>query len=66
MEEHLAGTEPGSQFGRTLDELGVELIPAPAPQAKGRIEQLFNTFQDRMIKGVRLAGVSTLDAANHF
>ena len=65
MDEHLARTEPGSQFGRTLNELGVELIPAPAPQAKGRIERRFNTFQDRVIKDMRLAGVSTLDVANH-
>ncbi len=66
MEEQLAGATPTSQFGRALGELGVELIPAHSPQAKGRIERLFHTFQDRVIKEMRLAGVSTLDAANRF
>ena len=66
VEEQLAGTEPVSQFGRVLRELGVELIPAHSPQAKGRIERLFKTFQDRVIKEMRLAGISTLDAANQF
>jgi hypothetical protein len=66
VEEQLAGTEPRSQFGRALDELGVELIAAHSPQAKGRVERLFKTFQDRLIKEMRLADVSTLDAANQF
>jgi hypothetical protein len=57
---------PRSQFGRALGELGVELIPAHSPQAKGRVERLFKTFQDRLIKEMRLADVSTLDAANQF
>jgi len=47
-------------------ELGVELIAAHSPQAKGRVERLFKTFQDRVIKELRLAEVSTLDAANAF
>ena len=66
VEEQLAGREPMSQFGRALSELGVELIPAHSPQAKGRVERLFKTFQDRLIKEMRLAGVSTLDEANRF
>jgi transposase len=66
MEEQLTGAEPTSQFGRALGELGVELIPAHSPQAKGRIERLFGTFQDRLIKEMRLAGVATLDEANRF
>jgi hypothetical protein len=66
IEEQLAGTEPQSQFGRALVELGVELIAAHSPQAKGRVERLFKTFQDRVIKELRLAEVSTLDAANAF
>jgi len=66
VEEQLAGTEPQSQFGRALDELGVELIAAHSPQAKGRVERLFKTFQDRVIKELRLAGVATLEAANRF
>jgi transposase len=64
--EQLAGAEPTSQFGRALGELGVALIPAHSPQAKGRIERLFKTFQDRVVKEMRLAGVSTRDAANQF
>jgi len=66
VEEQLAGTKPRSQFGRALDELGVELIAAHSPQAKGRVERLFKTFQDRLIKEMRLADVSTLEAANQF
>ncbi len=65
-EDQLAGVAPMSQFGRALGELGVELIPAHSPQAKGRIERLFGTFQDRLIKELRLAGASTLDEANRF
>lgn len=66
IEEQLAGTEPQSQFGRALKELGVELIAAHSPQAKGRVERLFKTFQDRVTKELRLAEVSTLAAANAF
>lgn len=66
VEEQLAGTKPQSQVGRALAELGVELIAAHSPQAKGRVERLFKTFQDRVIKELRLAEVSTLDAANAF
>ena len=66
VDEQLAGITPTSQFGRALGELGVELIPAHSPQAKGRVERLFKTFQDRLIKEMRLADVSTLDAANQF
>jgi hypothetical protein len=66
VEEQLVGVTPTSQFGRALGELGVELIPAHSPQAKGRVERLFHTFQDRVIKEMRLAAVSTLEAANQF
>ena len=58
VEEQLAGVEPTSQFGRALGELGVELIAAHSPQAKGRVERLFQTFQDRVIKEMRLAGIA--------
>ena len=64
VEDQLAGTEPTSQFVQALGELGVELIPAHSPQAKGRVARLFGTFQDRVIKEMRLAEVSTLEAAN--
>ena len=66
VEEQLAGVTPTSQFGRALGELGVELIPAHSPQAKGRVERLFHTVQDRVIKEMRLATVATLEAANQF
>jgi transposase-like protein len=66
QDEQLAGVEPLSQFGRALGELGVELIPAHSPQAKGRVERLFRTVQDRVIKEMRLADVTTLEAANQF
>jgi hypothetical protein len=65
-EERLAGTKPQSQFGRALSELGVELIAAHSPQAKGRVERLFNTMQDRLVKELRLAGIGTIEAANRF
>lgn len=66
VEEQLAGVAPMSQFGRALAELGVELIPAHSPQAKGRIERLFHTLQDRLVKEMRMAGIATLAAANRF
>jgi hypothetical protein len=66
VQEQLAGMEPQSQFARSLSELGVELIHAHSPQAKGRIERLFSPFQDRLIKEMRLAGIATLAEANQF
>ena len=66
MDEQLAGITPTSQCGRALGELGVERIPAHSPQAKGRVERRFQTVQDRVIKEMRLADVSTLEAANQF
>lgn len=64
IEEQLAGKYPRSQFGRLLDELHIRLVPAYSPQAKGRVERLFATLQDRLIKELRQAGASTLEAAN--
>ena len=66
VDDQLAGVKPTSQFGRALGELAVELIPAHSPQAKGRVERLFKTVQDRLVKELRLAEVSTLEAANRF
>ena len=66
VEEQLVGRLPHSQFERSLAELGVAVIHAHSPQAKGRVERLFRTFQDRLIKELRLAGVATLDVANRF
>lgn len=66
LQEQLRGEEPLSQFGRALRELGIEWIAAHSPQAKGRIERLFGTLQDRLVKEMRLAGIDSLVAANHF
>ncbi len=57
---------PISQFGRAMKELGVRMLFAHSPQAKGRIERLFNTFQDRLVKEMRLNGVKTIEEANRF
>lgn len=53
-----------TQFGRALQELGVRWIPASSPQAKGRIERLWGTFQDRLVSELRRARARTLDEAN--
>lgn len=55
-----------TQFQRALEELRCEAIFAHSPQAKGRVERLFGTLQDRLIKELRLAGISTIAAANRF
>lgn len=57
---------PATQFARAMAELGVEVIWAHSPQAKGRVERGFETHQDRLIKELRLAGISTMEAANEF
>ena len=64
LEDELNNAVPLSQFERALKELGVRVIHANSPQAKGRIERLFKTFQDRLIKELRLEGACTLEEAN--
>ena len=66
IEDELNNIDPLSQFGRALSELGVELIHANSPQAKGRIERLFETFQDRVIKEMRLRKIRSMEEANKF
>lgn len=66
LEDELAGREPQSQLQRVMQLLGVESIAAHSPQAKGRIERLWRTLQDRLTRELRLAGVSTLEDANAF
>jgi transposase len=66
LEDELNNTEPLSQFARAVTELGVNVIYADSPQAKGRIERLFGTLQDRLIKEMRLQGIETIKAANKF
>ena len=64
IEEQLAGRQMPTQVGRALEELGIEAIVARSPQAKGRIERTWRTFQDRLSSELRLAGAATLDDAN--
>ncbi len=66
LEEQLSDKRPLTQFGRLLAELGITSISALSPQAKGRVERLWGTFQDRLVNELRLAGVSTLEDANRF
>jgi transposase InsO family protein len=65
---HLLPDEPlpPTQIGRALRELGIGWIAAHSPQAKGRIERSFLTSQDRLVKGLRVAGVTTLERANQY
>jgi hypothetical protein len=65
-EEQLQDTPARTQFGRALAELDIEWIAAQTPQAKGRIERLFGTLQDRLVKEMRLAEIGTLEQANRF
>jgi transposase len=60
------GQVPLTQFGRAMGQLGVQLIFANSPQAKGRVERANGTLQDRLVKALRLAGISTIQQANEF
>ena len=65
VEQELAGeAKPLSNFGKAMAELGIEHIKAVTPQAKGRVERLWVTLQDRLVIELRLLGISTLEAAN--
>jgi len=66
IDEQLAGRREPTQLGRVLDDLGIQMITALSPQAKGRIERLWGTFQDRLVSELRLAGICTRDDANRF
>lgn len=67
LEDELEGKEqPLSEFERACKELGVTVIHADSPQAKGRIERLFRTCQDRLIKEMRLKGIKNVEEANEF
>ena len=66
IEDELNDRGPLSDFERALGELGVEVRHANSPQAKGRIERLFGTLQDRLVKEMRLRGIRTLEEANLF
>jgi len=64
IDEQLEGTRNPTQFGRLMEELGINSIASNSPQARGRIERLWNTFQDRLRGELRLAGAKTIDEAN--
>lgn len=64
LEEQLAGKQDPTQFGRLLEELEITSIAARSPQAKGRVERLFGTLQERLVVELRLAEASTLQQAN--
>ena len=66
VEEQIAGKEPQTQFGRAMEQLGVELILANSPQAKGRVERRNGLLQDRLVKELRLAGIHDIESANVF
>jgi transposase len=66
LDDQLAGLPSTTQFGRAMAELGVQLIRAHSPQAKGRVERLWGTLQDRLVQELRLANVTTLEQANAF
>jgi hypothetical protein len=66
VEEQLRGRQDPTHFGRLLRELGIGFIAAGSPQAKGRIERLWQTLQDRLVSELRLRGIATLEAAQAF
>jgi hypothetical protein len=66
LAEQLQGHQDPTHFGRMLQALGIGFIRAHSPQAKGRIERLWDTLQDRLTSELRLRGISTLDAGNAF
>lgn len=66
LEEQLAGKEPKTAFEKACDKLGVQILSAYSPQAKGRVERRNGILQDRLVKELRLAGISTIEEANRY
>lgn len=67
IEEQLNGREKGiTQFGRIVEELGIDMFPANSPQAKGRIERLWETLQSRLVTEFRINNITTIKSANEF
>ena len=66
IEEQLNDQKPMSHFEKSLAELVIDVIHANSPQAKGRVERLFKTLQDRLVKDMRLAGIKSVEEANAF
>ncbi len=66
LEEELAGTQHPTHIGRVLRDLGIGYIEARSPQAKGRIERLWETLQDRLVSELRLRGITTGEMAKAY
>jgi len=66
IEEQLRGEDPLTQFGKACKKLGIEILGAHSPQAKGRVERSNGVHQDRLVKELQLAGISDLNRANDF
>lgn len=66
VEEDVQGQNPLTHFEKVMQTLSIKVIHARSPQAKGRVERLFETLQDRLVKEMRLANIATLKAANEF
>lgn len=66
LEEQLSGEQPLTQFGKACEKLGIEIIPAGSPQAKGRVERKHGVYQDRLVKELRLAGIRDAQSTNEF
>jgi hypothetical protein len=66
LEEQLKNKQAQTQFERAMSELDIKIIPAYSPQAKGRVERSFKTHQDRLVKELRLRGISDKLTANQF
>ena len=64
LEEELRGVQDPTQVGRALQALEIEVIYALSPQAKGRVERLWGTLQDRLVSELRLAGATSVEQAN--
>jgi transposase len=64
LEEQLAGQEPMTAFGKACAKLGIEMITAHSPQAKGRVERKHRVYQDRFVKLLKRKGITTIDEAN--
>jgi hypothetical protein len=65
-QERMRGEPAVTQFGRMCAKLGIEIIAASSPQAKGRVERAHGTHQDRLVKKLRLAGIANYDQANAY
>jgi hypothetical protein len=64
IKEELTGEKPLTQFGRAVQKLGIDIIPANSPQAKGRVERKNGVYQDRLVKELRLEEVNTIEEGN--